>query len=52
MTNWEDPREAAIAFVSNLKPPPNASYVMQLECMLKDYYARGKGEGMKSNQNN
>ena len=49
MTNWEDPREAAIAFVGKLKPHPNASYVMELQTLLEHYqnkgYAKSFNEG-------
>ncbi len=44
MTNYDDPKEAAIAFVSKLKPHPNASYIMELEGLLDHYKNLGKDE--------
>ena len=44
MTNYDDPKEAATAFVRNLKLHPNASYIVELEGLLNHFKNLGKEE--------
>ncbi len=44
MTNYDDPKEAAIAFINKLRKNLNFSYIMELEGLLNHFKNLGKDE--------